>query len=247
MKDSGRWRAHFRARCDAIAAAVRALSRLPGSSPGVTQARRGEKVVLVHGLWMTGAVCALLARRLRACGFEPLLFSYPSVRMTLEQVAERLERFVHERSAERGPLRRPQPGRAGGAGAAGARAVGCGGASRPAGQPEHQLARCRAARRLARRAGAGGACAAAVAGRAWRGGRAAGGDGRDRRHREVRRGKPGGDAARPNDGAVTVAETQLPGLRDHLVLPVTHSGLLVSARVARQVCTFLTHGRFARA
>ena len=51
----------------------------------------------------------------------------------------------------------------------------------------------------------------------------------------------------PNDGAVTVAETQLPGLRDHLVLHVTHSGLLVSARVARQVCAFLTHGRFARA
>jgi hypothetical protein len=52
---------------------------------------------------------------------------------------------------------------------------------------------------------------------------------------------------RPNDGAVTVAETQLPGLRDHLVLHVTHSGLLVSARVARQVCAFLTHGRFTRA
>jgi hypothetical protein len=51
----------------------------------------------------------------------------------------------------------------------------------------------------------------------------------------------------PNDGAVTVAETRLPGLRDHLVLSVTHTGLLVSARVAREVCAFLTHGHFTHA
>jgi pimeloyl-ACP methyl ester carboxylesterase len=52
-------------------------------SSGVTHPQTGERVVLVHGLWMTGAVCALLARRLRACGFQPLLFSYPSIRTTL--------------------------------------------------------------------------------------------------------------------------------------------------------------------
>ncbi|HZP89005.1 MAG TPA: hypothetical protein VFB54_19495, partial [Burkholderiales bacterium] len=48
----------------------------------------------------------------------------------------------------------------------------------------------------------------------------------------------------PNDGVVTVEETRLPGLTDHLVMPVTHSGMIVSARVARQVGVFLKTGRF---
>ena len=39
---------------------------------------------------------------------------------------------------------------------------------------------------------------------------------------------------RANDGVVMVEETVLPGLADHLVLPVSHSGLVVSARVARR-------------
>jgi pimeloyl-ACP methyl ester carboxylesterase len=50
-----------------------------------------------------------------------------------------------------------------------------------------------------------------------------------------------------NDGVVTVEETRVPGLADHIVLPVSHSGMIVSARVAREVCHFLHHGRFARA
>lgn len=50
----------------------------------------------------------------------------------------------------------------------------------------------------------------------------------------------------PNDGTVAVAETTLPGSTDHLVLPVTHLGLLYSARVARAADEFLRYGRFAR-
>jgi pimeloyl-ACP methyl ester carboxylesterase len=50
----------------------------------------------------------------------------------------------------------------------------------------------------------------------------------------------------PNDGVISVAETKLPSLADHLVLPVSHSGMLVSAPVARQVIAFLRHGRFER-
>lgn len=49
-----------------------------------------------------------------------------------------------------------------------------------------------------------------------------------------------------NDGTVMVAETQLPGATDHLVLPVTHTGMLFSAEVARQSAEFLRSGRFAR-
>jgi hypothetical protein len=36
-------------------------------------------------------------------------------------------------------------------------------------------------------------------------------------------------------------------LRDHLTMPVSHSALLVSARVTRQIVHFLEHGHFARA
>lgn len=50
----------------------------------------------------------------------------------------------------------------------------------------------------------------------------------------------------PNDGVVTVEETKLPGLADHLVLPVAHSLMLASGRVAAQVIHFLHHGRFHR-
>jgi len=49
-----------------------------------------------------------------------------------------------------------------------------------------------------------------------------------------------------NDGTVMVEETRLPGARDHLVLPVTHTGMLFSGEVARQTATFLRQGRFAR-
>ena len=48
-----------------------------------------------------------------------------------------------------------------------------------------------------------------------------------------------------NDGTVAVAETRMPGATDHIVLPVSHLGLLLSARGAREVGTFLRDGRFS--
>lgn len=50
----------------------------------------------------------------------------------------------------------------------------------------------------------------------------------------------------PNDGTVAVAETRLPGVRDHLVLPVSHSGLVLSTAVADQAAAFLKRGEFLR-
>jgi pimeloyl-ACP methyl ester carboxylesterase len=47
-----------------------------------------------------------------------------------------------------------------------------------------------------------------------------------------------------NDGTVAVSETQLPGATAFLSLPVSHSGMLLSARVARETGSFLEHGRF---
>jgi len=47
-----------------------------------------------------------------------------------------------------------------------------------------------------------------------------------------------------NDGVVRLEETEVAGMRDRIVLPVSHSGMLVSARVAREVAVFLERGAF---
>ena len=49
----------------------------------------------------------------------------------------------------------------------------------------------------------------------------------------------------PNDGTVAVRETQLEGAVDRIVLPVSHTGMLLSGRVAREAAQFLRHGRFS--
>jgi len=48
-----------------------------------------------------------------------------------------------------------------------------------------------------------------------------------------------------NDGTVAVAETRLPGARDHRVLRVNHTGMLIAPEVAREIAHFLEHGRFS--
>ncbi|MGY1530444.1 alpha/beta fold hydrolase [Luteimonas sp. A649] len=52
--------------------------------------------------------------------------------------------------------------------------------------------------------------------------------------------------AGPHDGTVSVDETHVPWLSDHLVIDASHSGLLVSADAARQAIGFLQYGRFPR-
>jgi pimeloyl-ACP methyl ester carboxylesterase len=52
------------------------------------------------------------------------------------------------------------------------------------------------------------------------------------------------DLPAPNDGVVRVEETRVPGMRDHLVLHVSHTAMLFAPSVAHAVCAFLRHGRF---
>jgi pimeloyl-ACP methyl ester carboxylesterase len=52
------------------------------------------------------------------------------------------------------------------------------------------------------------------------------------------------DLQKPNDGVVTLVETAVPGVTQHIALNVGHSEMLLSRAVAQQCCAFLRHGRF---
>ena len=54
-----------------------------------------------------------------------------------------------------------------------------------------------------------------------------------------------GSLSSPHDGTVSVAETELPGLTDHCIVPATHTGLLFSEDAAEQTIAFLREARFA--
>ena len=206
-----------------------------------------EAVILVHGLWVHGVVMALLRRRIARCGYRTLNYTYPSMRLTLSENAERLARYCRGIGAERlnfvghsmgglvvlSMLERPREFAVG-------RIV-------LAGTPYGGSV---AARRLARLPGgraALGCCLPEWLGRerpqppsGYEIGVIAGsvpiGLGR----------LVASDMPRPNDGVVSVAETRLPQMRDHIVLGVNHTGMLLSRTVARQICQFLRHGAFAK-
>lgn len=49
-----------------------------------------------------------------------------------------------------------------------------------------------------------------------------------------------------SDGTVCIAETELDGAKDRIVLPVTHTGMMLSPAVAAQAACFLRTGQFDR-
>jgi hypothetical protein len=51
---------------------------------------------------------------------------------------------------------------------------------------------------------------------------------------------------RPNDGTVAASEAIASSALDHIVLPVSHMGMLISSEVAAQAAHFLAYGRFRR-
>jgi pimeloyl-ACP methyl ester carboxylesterase len=206
-----------------------------------------ETVVLIHGLWMHGALLRWMARRIARGGYTVHRYTYSSVRMNLAENARRLTAFCQTLGAR--PLH----------------LVGhsLGGLliARMLDEP-HRLDIGRvvllgspfvdsfAARRLSRvRIG----CAAVGASVAeWlRGARPETLANYDIGVIAGSRGVGLGvvmapDLPAPHDGTISVTETVVPGARDHIVLPVTHTQMVMSPLVVRQVCEFLRRGRFIR-
>ncbi|SRR5579885_953468 len=207
-----------------------------------------EAVVLVHGLFMRGAVMLPLAVQLELAGFETRLFSYPTRARSPAENAVALRRLlcnipawrVHVVAHSLGGLvlrhaaAQGLPGRFG-------RAVTLGTPHR-ASATARLLARFPAGRRLLKRSLERGLLGddlppwppalplGSIAGMLPVG---------------LGRLLPG--LPQPNDGTVAVEETRLPGMTDHIVLPVSHTGLLLRPAVVAQVESFLRHGRFQHA
>ncbi len=62
--------------------------------------------------------------------------------------------------------------------------------------------------------------------------------------RSVGLGRLFADLPQPNDGTISVDETQLPGASAQIVLDVSHTGMLLSTAVAKATATFLATGQF---
>jgi pimeloyl-ACP methyl ester carboxylesterase len=206
-----------------------------------------EAVVLVHGLWVHGAVMALMQRRIARAGYRVYNYSYPTLRLTLTENAQRLARYCRDIPAPRLHFVGHSLG-----GLIVLRMLELDGGT-PfgrvvlAGMP---FTGSYAAHRFCRLPGGRAALGRSMT--EWLGaGRCDPGGGRE--IGIVAGSRPLGlgcmvapDLPRPSDGVVSVAETDVPGMRDRIVLHVSHSGMLVSRAVARQICAFLRDGAFAR-
>jgi pimeloyl-ACP methyl ester carboxylesterase len=202
-----------------------------------------REVILAHGLWVPGVVMHPLAWRLAQAGYRCRTFSYMGAARPLEAHAERLARLAREV----GPahfvghslgglvvmetLQRHAGLAAGRVVLLGTPARGCAAGRRLAGLPagrwflgkSEELWREDRAAHWMRPEPLG-----VVAGSL-----------------PVGLGRVLGRLHGVNDGVVSVEETTVEGMAERVVLPVGHSAMLVSARVAELVGRFLAEGRFS--
>ena len=200
-------------------------------------------VVLVHGLWVRGWSMTVLAKRLRAQGHDVQVFSYPTTSDCLDAHADALHAFIGGLDAEElhlvghsmgglvilNLLNRYDdlpPGRVVlmGSPVKGSRVV-----KRLEKLPGHKLMLGKARENLLQ--GYDRAPEMHEAGMI-RGTRALG------------LGQVTGGAGEPSDGTVAVSETELEGLTDSVELGVSHTEMLLSKDVAKQIGQFLAHGEF---
>ena len=211
---------------------------MSGTAPAI------RRVILLHGIWMAGVTMQPLARRLRAQGFEPEVLGYRSVAAAPQAAIERLLGCLdgggpaHVVGHSLGGLvalhaldARPQAA-VGRVLCLGSPLCGSGAAAGLAKLPLSALYFGRSGDILL------GGCTrwpqrfevGMIAGSSPRG-----------------LGQWFGRFQGEHDGTVAVDETRAPGLADHLVLPVSHMGMVLSREVARQAGCFLATGRFHRA
>lgn len=205
----------------------------------------GDRVMLVHGLWMNGLAMLPLARQLERCGFAVTRHGYQSVRRGLRENARRLASVCEKSGA---PLN----------------LVGhsLGGLLIMTMLREHPqikvhrvvllgspYANSAAAQGMARFATSRGLLGHTL--QDWL---------RQPRPRipdGVELGVIAGDVSiglgrlfarlpKPNDGVVILDETHVPGAVDSIVLHTSHTAMLVSPAVARAACTFLKNGSFGQ-
>ncbi len=208
---------------------------------------RDETVVYIHGLWSSRADSALLRRRLsREFRFDVRMFHYPTVSSSMAEITAGLAQFIEALRPERLHLvghslgglviyrfleRFPEqpPGRVV---FLGTPAVACSAAVGVA--------------RLAWGASILGKCVTeellVERERRWVSPRPLGiiaGT------RSFGLGQLFARLPGESDGTIAVSETRLPGATDHITLPASHMGMLLSARVARETGVFLRDGHFA--
>lgn len=210
-------------------------------------------VVCLHGIWMPGAELAWLASRLeKDHGFRCHLFGYPSVRATLDENGRRLAGFLAELDEPAVHLIGHSLG-----GIVALRSLALA-PELPVGRVVclgSPLCGSAAARTLHRRAWARGMLGRSLP-EATVDGEAADWATAVTAHRDVgviAGTRPAGLGRlfahfdEPSDGTVSVSETRLPGVADHIVLPVSHTGMVFSRRVIDQAAGFLSRGEFSHA
>jgi len=204
-------------------------------------------VVYVHGLWLTGAESVFLRRRLeREHGMRLHAFRYPTVRASMRDITERLHGFVQElqprhlhfighslgglviyRYLERFP--QEKLGRVVFLGTPSVTSRAAVNAARKAAWISRLIGQCVAEELLVDRE------------RRWTFARDLGIIAGTRR-RGLGQFFAGFDE--DSDGTIAVSETRMVGATDHVSMPVSHTGMLMSDDVARAAATFLKGGRF---
>ncbi len=204
-----------------------------------------EAVVLIPGLWIPAWSLWLQARRLRRCGYDVQVFSWPTVRRNFSENAHALQAFLASISAPTVhlvgyslggvliralhhyfPAQRPGHIVTWGSPHSGSRAA-------------TSLARISFGRLLLGRsiadllAGEPGSWTAPIAEIGTIAGEFPCGLGA-----VIAR------LPRPHDGVVALDETRYPLATDTVALPVSHYAMLWSRAVADQTCAFLRTGRF---
>lgn len=211
-----------------------------------------DTVVCVHGFWSHGVGMYLIKRRLESeYGMRALIFNYPSVRGTLDENAAALAEFLHRECA------------------AGAHIVGhsLGGivalrmlanyADAPPGRIVclgSPLTGSRSANFLSRQDWAepilGLSLSKGVVDQpasSWSSDVCAVRDiGVIAGNASIGLAQFVAEFEEDNDGTVAISETQLTGARDHLIMPVSHNGMLLASSVVDQAAAFLRRGEFLR-